>query len=259
MVSIRDFYRMIWPVATGHPLIRIGGNSDGSYLVPDVISGIELCCSPGTCGFIEFERHLGNTYAIPSLLCDPNEDPPLDLPEFMKFDRASLAGFSGKDQFTFSEWLSLHGFQHASPLLLSMDIEGAEIDVIKSMTDAELAAIRIATIEFHYFHLFHTIGGNGYLDAVYSVISRLSRFFDIVHMKPNNNCPFNAEVEGVRRNLYTCVELTFLNKIMRRSAPSQVAPSQLPHKLDRANVLSKPSVDYTSYYAFALDHPDRAD
>jgi hypothetical protein len=252
MVQIRDLYRMIWPVYTGYPLIRIGGNCDGSYLVPDAISGIELCCSPGTSGFIEFELHLGEAYSIPILLCDPNEDSPLNLPEYMKFDRASLAGSSGKLQFTFSDWLARHGFQKSGPLLLSMDIEGAEIEVISSISDAELAQIRIATIEFHYFHLFHVKEGLSYFEAVYSVLHRLAKFFDVVHMKPNNNCPFCVKLDGISRNLYTCVELTFLNKIMRRSAPRHVSPCQLPHRLDQPNVLTKPEADYTLYRDLAL-------
>lgn len=37
-------------------LIRLGPNGDGGYLVPDDLTGIEACFSPGVCATSEFEN-----------------------------------------------------------------------------------------------------------------------------------------------------------------------------------------------------------
>jgi hypothetical protein len=37
----------LYPVEGGHPLIRVGPDGDGGYLLPDDLSGIVACFSPG--------------------------------------------------------------------------------------------------------------------------------------------------------------------------------------------------------------------
>jgi hypothetical protein len=37
----------LWPKSIGVDLTRIGGSQDGAYLLPDMISGHEVCISPG--------------------------------------------------------------------------------------------------------------------------------------------------------------------------------------------------------------------
>ena len=154
LLSLANFYAHMEPVSTGYPLIRVGGKTDGSYLLPDVLGGIELCLSPGTAGIIDFELQLGNVYGIPSLLCDPTEDAPPALPDFLRFDRTALSSVTGNGKITMSDWMSKYGYTDTTPLILSMDIEGAELEVIMGFTDIQLASIRMATIEFTIYTLF---------------------------------------------------------------------------------------------------------
>jgi len=243
-----QFYRQIWPVDTGVPLIRLGGTKDGSYLVPNAIDGIQLCLSPGTCGIIDFERTLSGTYGIPCLLCDPAENAPENLPPLLKFDRMSLASVDGPDTKCISSWMQNHGYGDAYPLLLSMDIEGGEIEVILGMQEDLLSRIRIATIEFHYLHLLHQDPASAYSSGVLQSINKLCRYMDIVHLKPNNNCPFEIRSVGKAASiLYTCIELTFLSKQLRGKKPTHLPLDALPHTLDVNNVSTKPIVDYESY------------
>jgi hypothetical protein len=39
--------RLMRPIESGHPLVRLGGPKDGGYLVPDDLDGIAFCFSPG--------------------------------------------------------------------------------------------------------------------------------------------------------------------------------------------------------------------
>tara|TARA_B100000674_G_scaffold486169_1_gene494202 strand:+ start:383 stop:1147 length:765 start_codon:yes stop_codon:yes gene_type:complete len=251
MTLVSDFYKKVWPVDVGVPLIRLGGSGDGSYLLPDCISGIELCLSPGTCGIVDFEKELANIYGIPCLLCDPAEDAPSELPEFLKFDRVALSSTNGPSTVTLESWMEKYGLIDASPILLTMDIEGGEIDVINSLSDSIINKIRIATIEFHYLHLLHEQNPRPYALGVLQAIDKLQKYFDIVHFKPNNNCAFQVDTtEYGRQTLYTCVEITFLHKQNRKKSPVKLLPSMLPNRLDKDNVIYKPHADYSSYCTY---------
>ena len=46
--SVRTLIKLINPVYTGYNLLRLGNEGDGGYLLPDCLSGIECCLSPGT-------------------------------------------------------------------------------------------------------------------------------------------------------------------------------------------------------------------
>jgi len=246
------FYRQIWPVDTGVPLIRLGGTKDGSYLVPNAIDGIQLCLSPGTCGIIDFERSLSEIFGIPCLLCDPAENAPENLPPLLKFDRIALASVDGPDTRSISSWMHSHGYGDASPLLLSMDIEGGEIDVILGMQEDLFSRIRIATIEFHYLHLLHLQPASPYSSGVLQAINKIARFMDIVHFKPNNNCPFEIRSpNGDVSILYSAIELTFLSKQLRKHTPIPRNFYEFPHQLDKSNVSNKSEVNYSVYKAFA--------
>lgn len=67
-----------------HPLIRIGSAGDGGYLVPDALSGIQPCYSPGASTTIGFdldcaERGMKVFLADPSVERLPQEHPNLSF------------------------------------------------------------------------------------------------------------------------------------------------------------------------------------
>jgi hypothetical protein len=42
-----DLIRSLHPIDSGVPLIRLGPDGDGGYLIPDDLNGIQYCFSPG--------------------------------------------------------------------------------------------------------------------------------------------------------------------------------------------------------------------
>ena len=58
--SLEDFFRKIHPIDSGHPLVRLGGEGDGGYLVPDDLDGIGACFSPGVSDVANFELAFAN-------------------------------------------------------------------------------------------------------------------------------------------------------------------------------------------------------
>ena len=68
--EVLEVFEFLKPKASKTPLIRIGGDIDGSYLVPDDLEGIAACFSPGVSRIKYFEDFLAERYGIPSHMCD---------------------------------------------------------------------------------------------------------------------------------------------------------------------------------------------
>ena len=77
--DIKDLERFVEkfrPKSVGNKLIRIGGKGDGAYLLPDDLSGISACFSPGVDVSSTFEEELAEKYDIKSYMADFSVDKP---------------------------------------------------------------------------------------------------------------------------------------------------------------------------------------
>ena len=54
-IKLNQFLTAVKPVRTNHELIRMGGDGDGGYLVPNDLEGIDVCFSPGVSEIANFE------------------------------------------------------------------------------------------------------------------------------------------------------------------------------------------------------------
>src|SRR6202167_2755465 len=87
--AVRDLIGRLRPLHCGKDLIRIGGDADGGYLLPDDLDGIEYCFSPGVGTLSGFETHLAD-FHIKSFLADYSVDAaPVSRPELI-FDKKFL-------------------------------------------------------------------------------------------------------------------------------------------------------------------------
>ena len=69
------------PQSVGLELLRLGGESDGGYLVPDDLDDLSACFSPGVSDVADFELSLADGYGVRCHLADASVDgPPLSIP-----------------------------------------------------------------------------------------------------------------------------------------------------------------------------------
>lgn len=246
---VHDFYKKLAPCNTGYNLIRIGGEFDGGYLLPNILDGIQVCLSPGTSGNTTLENQLARQYGIKCLLCDPEDSKEnITLDPLNEFDRISLDTKDTDSSFTLYSWLRKYHLDNASPLMLTMDIEGVEVALINALSVDELHKFRIISLELHYLHLLHTSDSQSYVASLYRAVDRLSQYFDCVHFKPNTTCPFTVQTSsGDVHTLYTCVEVTYLNKQLRIQQPICSNYRNLPHFLDQPNSSDTHHANYKFY------------
>lgn len=95
--DIRAAVELLVAHGCGPELIRVGGSGDGAYLLPDLLTGVEACFSPGVSTQTAFETELAERFGIPSYLCDASvEASQLMLVEGMHtFRRRWLGSFDG--------------------------------------------------------------------------------------------------------------------------------------------------------------------
>jgi hypothetical protein len=220
------------PIALATPLIRVGAQGDGGYLVPDLLGGISACFSPGVSKMADFELDLSNR-GIVSFLADFSVDaPPFENPNFV-FEKKFL-GLSNDEKFMrFDDWVTRNQPGNSNDLLLQMDIEGAEYPVLLDVSEETLQRFSILLIEFHNFEMVFEPAGRILLNSVFQ---KILRHFSPVHIHPNNHSPA-YHYNGVK--VPSVLEFTFLRKDLVQTASH---PLTFPHQLDCRNDTQQPDI-----------------
>ena len=226
--EVLEVFEFLKPKASTTPLIRIGGDEDGSYLVPDDLDGIVACFSPGVNRIKYFEDHLTDHYGIQSHMCDFScdvDDLQTPLRSGMQtFVKKWLDVRPGEANINLEDWVSDHDV--SGDLLLQMDIEGAEYRNILATSDDTLDRFRMIVLEVH--RLSHMLEAATMREVIAPFFAKLARSFTTVHAHPNNCCG-DVLVPGTDIRIPNSLELTLLRNDHFVSAPGPVA---LPHPLD---------------------------
>lgn len=227
--QLKVLLQSLRPVKTKYDLIRVGGDNDGGYLLPNDLSGISTCFSPGVDVTATFEKDLLSR-GIRSHLADASVSAPPDGLEVLSFEKKFLGGVSNNDHMTLEFWVRNKG-SYLGDFILQMDIEGAEYETILVTPVDILRRFRIIAIEVHYADAWFS---NPLLwGIIQTFFAKLLADFHVVHNHPNNNCPF-IDVDGIL--MPTVFELTLLRK--DRAAPEGYC-TEFPHPLDQPNVTDK--------------------
>ena len=221
----------LMPVRTQVDLIRVGGELDGGYLIPDDVEGVTACFSPGVDLNASFEQDLLNKKGINSYLADYSVDgPPMGF-EPIAFLKKFLGIINDDVYITLDSWvMSAPEFSSGGDLLLQMDIEGGEYLAILGASEEVLKRFRIIVIEIHNVAAW---GQPNYFEIVETFFCKLLNHFYVLHNHPNNCCGL-VNLGGV--SAPRVFELTLLRK---DRAKVLGMCNQFPHPLDRPNVLDR--------------------
>lgn len=231
--GVRRVVESLRPVDPGIPLIRIGADGDGGYLVPDDLDGIAACFSPGVDRQASFETALA-ARGIGSHLADRSvAGPPVGFTA-ASFEPVFLGTSDDTGTTTLGRWVERHAPPEAGDLLLQMDIEGAEYGVIDNADRSLLRRFRIVVVEFHHLD---TIGQPFACRRIAEALAKLRLDFVPVHLHPNNYAGL-VRIGGLR--VPPLLEVTYLRKDRCPGAVPSRYP--FPHPLDRDNVPRKRSV-----------------
>lgn len=227
------FFKTIKPNSTNKKLIRIGGEFDAGYLIPDDLIGIKNCFSPGVSVEAYFENELAEKYNIKSYMADysVNESPIKN--QMLNFKKA-FVGFENRENYVSLEnWIIESSLENDTEMILQMDIEGGEYDVIIETSNSVLEKFRIIVIEFHTFD--QIFNKSGY-QLISSCFYKLLKSFEIVHIHPNN-CSDTVVYD--RYEVPPVIEFTFLRK---DRIENKKFTNKFPNILDKDNQPNKRSI-----------------
>ena len=222
------------PISNGHELIRVGGISDGGYLVPNDLLGIAACISPGVAETMDFELDIWEKFRIPSLMYDASVEIPNRLNSGQKFIKKFVGASSTGSFVSMHEIIRNDLDSKDGDLIGQIDIESAEYTFLTSSSDTDLKRFRILVIEFH--EIDRWIQKKYYLEIVEPLFARLFTMFDLVHAHPNNN---GGGFKYKGKTVPNVIELTFHRK---DRLINHLGYAKLPHKLDNQNVENKKSI-----------------
>jgi hypothetical protein len=223
--ELKLYWRLLKPYSNGHELIRVGGQNDGGYLLPNDLNGIKYCYSPGAGTIWTFEDSLGSNYGIESLVCDGTIQ---DFPSFnslKSFIPKNVGLIESENVISFESWVSEVG-ANPGDLLLQMDIEGGEYPILSSIDSEFLKRFRIIALELHDLHLLALPSSFSYQYT--QLMTKLLENFDVVHLHPNN-CGGSYLAHGIL--FPKVVEIT----LHRKDRSRQLSRAEIPHVLDFPN------------------------
>ena len=234
VTDIKDLERFIEklrPKPVGKKLIRIGGEGDGGYLLPNDLSGIDTCFSPGVDETSTFEEELADSYDIRTFMVDYSVEKPAIENRLFHFDKKFLGNKNDKKFIRLEDWVTANS-KESSDLLLQMDIEGAEYEVIIDTPREIFKKFRIMAIEFHFLDIIFNKNAFKLVEAVFD---KLSNDFTVVHIHPNNSRPIiNKGPIGIPELL----EFTFLRNDRVLESDEKL---NFPHALDEQCAPHRPS------------------
>ncbi len=230
--KLKDFFNLVKPTPIDVELIRLGGQGDGGYLVPNDLENIEACFSPGVSTIAHFEEEISK-YGIKSYMIDFSVDNAPHYNPLFDFEKKWLGISDGANFIRLEDWVNEKCPNSTGDLMLQMDIEGAEYENILDTPEVTFRRFRTMIIEFHKMELLTC---RPVFDFYYQVFSKLLRNFSVIHIHPNNCCGVykykNFEIPRV-------IEFTFQRKGSFELANK--TPS-FPHSLDRKNVERHPEL-----------------
>jgi len=187
--SALEIFRIITPKHSPYPLIRIGGSRDGSYLVPNDLSGIGYCLSPGVNNFKHFEDELSSRFDITCDMYDASSDADkLSTPLIFgkqTFEKKWLDIDGKANSISIKQWLTEKSKKDCRDCLLQIDIEGAEYRNFLHTSSEDLARFRIIVIELHKLAVGFT-RPNVFNRVMKPFLEKLDEHFICVHSHPNN-------------------------------------------------------------------------
>lgn len=217
-------------------LIRIGGDGDGGYLVPNIFEHINYCFSAGVGDISKFEKELSEKYKIKSFLADASINSPAENDKNFFFTKKFLGSRSYDNFISLGDWISQSIKDKNKKKILQMDIEGSEYEVLSFESSESLSQFSLMVIEFHNLY---NLSNRNFLRMITAVFQKIYKNFSICHVHPNNYSGI-YNLNGLM--IPGSIEVTFVRNDFLYQIKSNTKIT-LPHLLDKKTVEYIPEIN----------------
>jgi hypothetical protein len=185
-------------------MIRLGGENDGGYWVPECISNLDALLSPGVNGLWKFEEDLLERFGVTSYLLDKGDA--ISGAPFQTLD-TYVGSHTNQDQISMDRWVEDLGLGDSNKLGLQMDIEGSEYPTILAMSESLMSSMEMMVIEFHWLDQIINKRFNSLL--VRPTIEKILNTHDVIYAQLNPVVRYSRIRDVV---LPMAMEVTFLRR-----------------------------------------------
>ena len=217
---------------------RYGTDSDGGYVIGELVGGYDCYISAGISNEESFSRDFikkynmnkFNSYGFDGTI----DNYPEEYTKNITFIKKNINCF--KDDKNADLSFLMANFNH---IFLKMDIEGGEYPWLLSLNEEKLNKFKQIVIEFHGITNTNKKWTGNYGDRI-KCLEKLSNTHYIIHAHGNNHAPVVNKIPDV-------IELTYVNKNYFNSEP-QLNSQPLPiYNLDFSNNTNKEDIDLNFY------------
>ena len=203
--DIETLVQRLKPWKTENKLIRLGGEKDGGYLLPDDLENIAACFSPGVGTRSSFEKDCA-ALGMKVFMADGSVEKPVIADDSFHFVKKYIGKKTSGDFLRLEDWIRSTEVDLNKDLILQMDIEGHEYDVILDTPQEILAKCRMIIIEIH---ILTSMEYPYYFQRTKKIFDKLLKDHVCVHIHPNNCCGFRL-IQGIE--IPGVAEFTFYRK-----------------------------------------------
>lgn len=211
--SLQSTLNSFAPYDSGLALVRLGGNKDGSYVIPDCLDDVDGIVSLGCGQNILFEEEFFSRTGLKAVIVDSQDNFPLN---FTSAPHTFIHGWIGDfvhpiDKqipiFDLIQVLSITGNSGLKNGVLKIDIESSEYSLLLRTDSEILRKFKIIIIEFHRLNEIKI--SSNFRRFVDEIMRKLANDFVICYFHPNNAVDYFKV-----NNTYfpSCIEVTFLRK-----------------------------------------------
>jgi hypothetical protein len=200
------------------PKIRLGKDFDGGYIIADIPNvNYSILIAGGIDNDVSFEEEFVNKYT--NTKCFAFDGTIDNLPsenENIIFIKKNI-GFENSDNIT-----NLNDIINANTeIIVKIDIEGAEIPWIKSLSDEQINKFEQLVMEFHF----------PFTDNEINVFDKINKNHYLIHFHGNNCCGTREHNGVIMPNVFEC---TYLHKKYFETIP-ELNTDAIPGVLDMKN------------------------
>ena len=209
---------------------RFGSPGDGGYLLKDEISKSDICISLGIGDDYTFDLDIAK-YCQQVLMFDHTIDHPQLLSSNMSFKKIGISSVEA-EKFTTIERI-VSELPVESDLILKIDIEGAEWEILGSLTFDTLRRFKQIAAEFHNLHAIHN---TEHFERIMNALSKISQTHFLANFHINNWASYQL-VAGVP--FPDVVEVTYIRRASSSGKQVNLENSlNQPNNIDLSNAAS---------------------
>ena len=218
--------------ATAHRKVRLGGRSDGGYVMLDDFDRLRTALSLGVGPNVDWDAAVAERGIAVHMFDHTVGGPPRRHRHF-NFHRTRVDAAATDGAENLASLLDRYGSPDPHATLLKVDIEGSEWGLFAEAEDATLSRFPQILCEFH---AVGEVQSDGHYRLMMRALSRLRRHFDVVHLHGNN---FGGRVFAGEQAIPQFLEVTFVHRDLY---PCEDAAEEFPSSIDVPNDPGRPDL-----------------